>query len=75
MFKQVEGHSNLVRDNKTNAILNVDDDAYNQALLASKSRERIREELRSNSIEINNMKSEISEIKTMLKRILEKING
>jgi len=63
----VKGYPNLYRDEKTGAIVNCDSVSYNQHLISKKKRE-----LQQN--EINELKSEISEIKILLKQLLEK-NG
>ncbi len=59
----VEGHPNLYRDEKTGAIINCDNQAYNQYMNAMSSRKVQREE-------INQIKRDIDEIKTLLKEIL-----
>lgn len=59
----VEGHPNLYRDKKTGAIVNCDNVAYEQYLSSISNRINTKKE-------IQNLKNEISEIKTMLKEIL-----
>jgi hypothetical protein len=63
----VEGYPNLYRDSKTNAIINTDRTAYNTYLKSLSSKEKEKKE-------IEEMKNEISEIKTLLYKLLEK-NG
>jgi hypothetical protein len=63
----VEGHPNLYRDSKTNAIINTDKTAYNSYLKSLSSKEKEKKE-------IEEMKNELSEIKTLLYQLLEK-NG
>jgi hypothetical protein len=60
----VEGHKNLKRDNETGAIINVDSTEYNRHVQNKKNR-KIRQD------EIDNIKNDISEIKTILMQILE----
>lgn len=60
---RVEGHSNLFRDEDTGAIVNTDNNAYNQYLNSLDSRQRQKQE-------IANLKSEIDEIKSLLKEFL-----
>ena len=64
---RVEGHSNLYRDEKTGAIINCDQLSYTQYVNSLNSRE-------SQKKEIINLKNELSEIKSLLKQLLEK-NG
>lgn len=60
----VEGHKNLYRDIDSNAILNCDDSEYHDyMLLKSKTLEEKRE--------IDRIKDELQEIKSMLTAILE----
>lgn len=64
---KVEGHSNLYRDEQTGAIINCDDVAYNKYVHSLNIRE-------SQEREIEKMKNELSDIKQLLKQLLEK-NG
>jgi hypothetical protein len=67
---QVKGHSNLFRDPSTNAILNTDMNAYQNYMESKKIKEK--EERRMSDIEgdLNSLKSDIDEIKTMLRSLL-----
>ena len=68
MYHQVKGHKDLVRDIDSNAILNVNKNAYQAA------RERdIR--IKKEKEEINILKQDVSEIKYMLQKLLEQNNG
>jgi len=58
-----EGHKNLYRDEKTGAILNTDNIEYNNYI-------RMRDEKLKQKNEIDNLKKELSEIKTLLKELL-----
>jgi|TARA_B100000035_G_C20653722_1_gene402150 hypothetical protein len=60
----VEGHKNLKRDEETGAIINVDSTEYNRHVANKKNRKTQKEE-------IDNIKNDISEIKTILMQILE----
>lgn len=59
----VEGHPNLYRDEISGAILNCDNNAYNQYVNSLNNRE-------SQKRELAEMKKDIDEIKTLLKEIL-----
>lgn len=61
----VEGHSNLFRDRNTGAILNKDKSSYQNYM-------RLKEIKQKEKNEINEMKKDIDEIKSLLKEI---ING
>jgi hypothetical protein len=64
---RVEGHPNLYRDEASGAIINYDSVAYNQYVNSLHSRDLQKKE-------IDNMKNDINEIKSLLKQLLEK-NG
>ena len=70
VYKQVEGHSNLVRDGKSHAIINRNVDAYEQAKKRAAAAQRQRDEIRDTTREINYIKSEMHEIKGLLKKLL-----
>ncbi len=63
---RVEGHSHLYRDEKTGAIVNVDNIGYQNYLKSS----RIAEEKEK---ELDNMKKDIEDIKGALKEILNRL--
>jgi hypothetical protein len=63
----VQGHPNLYRDENSGAIINYDDLAYNQYVNSLNNRQNQKKE-------IDNLKNEISEIKSLLKQLLER-NG
>ena len=65
---QVEGHKDLVRDIDSNAILNVNKNAYQTARERNIRIEKEKEE-------INILKQDVNEIKDMLQKLLEKNNG
>ena len=71
-YLKVQGHSNLVRDMNTNAIINKDKNAYNLAKRRAEEAQKQRDEIRGASREINNLKCEMHEIKSMLKTLLER---
>ena len=71
-FKQVEGHPDLVRDTKTHAIINRNTNAYEKAKRRAASAQAQRDEIRETTREINNIKCEMHEIKSLLIKISEK---
>ena len=71
-YLKVEGYNNLVRDTKTNAIINTDRSAYQMAKKRAADAQSQRDEIRNASREINNIKCEMHEIKSMLKTLLDK---
>ena len=71
-FTKVEGHQDLVRDNVSGAIINRNRSAYEMAKKRAADAQRQRDEIRSATREINNLKCEMHEIKDMLKILLDK---
>ena len=69
---RVEGHAHLVRDLKTQAIVNTDSDAYARYMARKAKQAEKEDELRGVVREINTIKAEMFEIKNLLK---EKLNG
>ena len=62
----VEGHKNLFRDEKTGAIINMDTTGYS-TYMSDKRRNSDKQ------AELDEMKSEIETLKTMLKELASKI--
>ena len=71
-YIKVQGYNNLVRDTNTRAIINKDKNAYNLAKRRAEEAQRQRDEIRGATREINNLKCEMHEIKSMLKTLLER---
>ena len=71
-YIKVQGHSNLVRDVNSHAIINKDENAYNLAKRRAEEAQKQRDEIRGATREINNLKCEMHEIKSMLKTLLER---
>ena len=68
---KVEGHTHLVRDVSSNAIINTNQSEYQLYMQRVKVRERQSDELRNAVKEINNLKNEIREIKNLVKEIVK----
>jgi len=67
---KVEGHSNLVRDEKTNAILNTSMIDYNHYIMVKKVKEDNNKRVEELESDMNNIKSDLQEIKTLLGDLL-----
>jgi hypothetical protein len=68
VYKKVDGHESLVRDLSTGAILNINKDEISAA------RKR-KLERRQKEKEFEDLKNEVSDIKIMLTKIIEKLDG
>ena len=71
-FTRVEGHQDLIRDNKSGAIINRNRSANEMAKKRAADAQRQRDEIRSATREINTLKCEMHEIKDMLKTLLDR---
>ena len=71
-FLKVEGHKDLVKDTKTHAVINKNKNAYHSYKKRVQEAQKQRDEIRSATREINNIKCEMHEIKNMLKILLDK---
>ena len=70
-LRPVEGNKDLVRDLTTGAILNVTKEAFAGAKRARQLREKAKQQLETNTNDINSIKDELTEIKTMLRTLID----
>lgn len=68
---KVSGHDSLVRDTSSNAIVNINTSEYAEYVNRRKALQEEKEVIAQQSEEINNIKSELSEIKQMLTALLK----
>ena len=66
---KVEGHTHLVRDLKSQAIINTDSDAYARYMARKAKQTKKEDEMRKVVREVNEIKTEMFEIKKLLKEI------
>lgn len=69
---KVEGHTNLLRDTKSNAIINNSTSAYEIYMKNYKNREKNNDMLRNTVKEINSLKNEMRQIKSLITRLVNK---
>ena len=69
---KVEGHENLVRDTVSNAVINSSTSEYRIYMAKYRAREQQSDELRNACKEINTLKTELREIKSLITKVLEK---
>ena len=72
MKYNIEGHADLARDPKTNAIVNVNALDYRQYTLGRNAKQSRNERVDSMEQDLANLKGEIGEIKSLLKEL---VNG
>ena len=68
----VEGNTDLVRDPNTDQIINTNSSAYQQYINRRQQRKREKEKSLNVEVDLANLKSEMSEIKSLLKEL---VNG
>ncbi len=69
---KVQGYDSLVRDTKTNAIVNTSTSEYKIYMHRVQAREKQGDQIRNAVKEINNLKSELREIKDLIKGLGKK---
>ena len=70
-YIKVEGHSSLVREQVSNGIVNTDKNAYTIYMQRVKEARKSNNDLRYAVREINNLKSELFEIKELLGKLVK----
>ena len=69
---KVSGHDNLVRDPKTNSILNINMSEYNEYISRRDSKLKENQKVQNLESDVANMKEDLDEIKFLLRRL---VNG
>jgi len=69
-FYELEGNKDLARDPETNAVVNVNGYEYQHYLSTRKSKIKKNQKVQSIEQEVASMKSDINEIKSLLKELL-----
>jgi len=69
---KVAGHDSLARDIRSNAIVNTSKNEYQIYMNRIRSREQQSDEIRNTIKEINLLKQELYEIKSLLKEVIKK---
>lgn len=72
---KVEGHPDLVRDMNSKAIINTNMAAYEAAVKRSKTVQRQKDDLRDAVRDINILKNEMKEIRSLLIKMVESSHG
>ena len=71
-FVKVKGHSDLHRDVNSNAVINTNVSEYSLYMKRIKTRQKDNDKFKNAVREINNLKHELREIKTLIKEIVNK---
>lgn len=70
----VKGHSGLVRDTESNALINVDKSAIQQAREKKELRRKKKQEEQELKQRVSSLETDISDIKKMLEIVVSKMN-
>jgi hypothetical protein len=69
---KVTGYESLVRDTRSNGIINNNQTEYSLYMARVRAREKQGDDIRSAVKEINNLKAELREIKDLIKGVVNK---
>ena len=72
---KIENYENLVKDTKSGAVVNTSKSEFQLYMKRRQERNKNGDKLRNACKEINNLKSELREIKNLLTKVLNKYNG
>jgi DNA-binding transcriptional regulator GbsR (MarR family) len=75
METKIEGYNDLLKDTQTGAIISTNNAAYIAALKRSSNMDKQEQRIQQTNAEINNIKGELSDVKDMLKQLLEVVNN
>jgi hypothetical protein len=71
-FLKVVGHDGLVRDTSSGAIINTNRTEYEEYMARRKQAEERENAISQHTNEINNLKNELQEIKSLILQVLNK---
>ena len=69
---KVHGYESLIRDTRSNGIVNTNTTEYQMYMSRVRAREKQGDEIRNAVKEINNLKAELREIKDLIKGVVSK---
>jgi peroxiredoxin family protein len=70
-YSKVNGHSNLVRDEETKAIINTNMTDYNNYIMQKRIKEKENQKLQNLEKDFVNMKEDLNEIKSLLRSLID----
>jgi len=71
-YVKVKGHDYLVRDPRTNAIINTNRSEYNEYITNRESKVKEQQKIQELEVDVASMKDDLNEIKSLLRSL---ING
>jgi hypothetical protein len=70
-YSKVNGHSNLIRDEETKAIINTNMTDYNNYIMQKRIKEKENQKLQNLEKDFVNMKEDLNEIKSLLRSLID----
>ena len=74
-MSKVDGHANLVRDPKSGAVLNINSNEIQAARTRKAVRLAQQEKEKQLYNDVDNLKDELNDIKSLLHKLVEKLDG
>ena len=69
-YIKVKGHNHLIRDTKTNSIINTNVSEYNEYISRRDSKLKESQKIQNLESDVANMKEDLDEIKFLLRRLI-----
>jgi hypothetical protein len=69
-YIKVKGHNHLIRDTKTNSIINTNVSEYNEYISRRDSKLKENQKIQNLESDVANMKEDLNEIKFLLRRLI-----
>jgi len=69
-YMKIEGHSNLLRDPKTNSIINLDQSQYQNYVSQREVKSKENEKIQNLEQDVATIKGDLNEIKSLLRSLL-----
>lgn len=69
-YIKVKGHNHLIRDTKTNSIINTNVSEYNEYISRRDSKLKESQKIQNLESDVDNMKEDLNEIKFLLRRLI-----
>jgi predicted transcriptional regulator len=69
-YIKVKGHNHLIRDTKTNSIINTNVSEYNEYISRRDSKLKESQKIQNLESDVDNIKEDLNEIKFLLRRLI-----
>ncbi len=73
-MENIEGRTDIVKDPNTGAVISIDSEAHRAAVESARARESAKDQLTTNTNDINSIKEELSDIKDMMRQLLRSMS-